>query len=152
MKLKMQISDTEPWNVIIVEGDGKEIAGTRETQEPSRCCSILTKLLFFLIGSSVTCQGSVGWLTSKTFGTETFIGDCFGIFFGVNLVAFIFVLLFIEGSYKKAVVCGWVCVMCHTTYIVISIFGYGNVAKHLYIAVYGTIGALEAIIMQSSKF
>ncbi|EKX73086.1 conserved hypothetical protein [Theileria equi strain WA] len=147
----MLASDIEQWNAGTMEDKTKEAQRICDIEKSNQRSTVLTKALFFLIGASVTCQGSVGWLTSKAFGTEVFIGDCFGIFFGVNLASFILVLLFIEGSYRKAVIGGWFCFLCHVTYVLISIFGYGNSAKYLYIAVYGVIGALEAIIIQSNS-
>ncbi|XP_951774.1 uncharacterized protein TA15965 [Theileria annulata] len=114
--------------------------------------SILNKFLFFLLGSSVTCLGSTGRLTSKAFGTADFISDCFSVYIYLNLAAFLVVLLFIKCSYRKAIISGWLCLMLHVSYILIVLLSSGNLAKGLYISVYGGIAILEAFLIQSNSF
>eukprot|EP00375_Theileria_parva_P002829 XP_765510.1 hypothetical protein [Theileria parva strain Muguga] len=98
---------------IIVEGTPHDKDNVAPLKKKFSFHSVLNKLLFFLLGSSVTCLGTTGRLTSKAFGTNVFISDCFSVYIYLNLVAFLVVLLFIECSYKKAIVSGWLCFTLH---------------------------------------
>lgn len=137
---------------IIVEGTPHDKDNVAPLKKKFSFHSVLNKLLFFLLGSSVTCLGTTGRLTSKAFGTNVFISDCFSVYIYLNLVAFLVVLLFIECSYKKAIVSGWLCFTLHVSYLFIIVFSSGNLAKNLYISVYAGIAILEAFVIQSSKY
>ncbi|AFZ79840.1 hypothetical protein BEWA_026890 [Theileria equi strain WA] len=110
------------------------------------------KYVFMLVTVSTAALSSVTLLLEKVFHCENIANKCYFSLLVSGWAVITIALLWLRMSFGALVVYFWLLIPGLFILVVVIYFGNGNVARIIFISVYGINGGLEALILQASTF